>query len=102
MRQRVIEAPYAPSATWTRRLALFGAMIAAVTIVMAHRTFVSPLSAVILIACAITLALLAIVSGVVAAVVIWRTGHRGVGRILAGVLLACATLAYPAKAVGQG
>jgi hypothetical protein len=50
---------------------------------------------------AVAMAGLAILFAVVAMVVIWRTGYRGIGRVLAGLFLSTLIIVYPAYLVAK-
>ena len=96
MRRQPPNEPVARSAIWTRRLAILGAGLALASIAVAHRGPAGPAVALGLLGGGLLLAGLSCAAGLAAAVVIWRTGHRGTARLLAGLAVATITLAYPA------
>lgn len=95
MRRRAPALPFAPSATWTRRLAAVGAGLALAAVLVPRRGGWTAADAVMLLGAALILAILTFPTALIACVVIWRTGWKGVGRVIAGLVLANATLAYP-------
>ena len=91
----VLEEPLSRAAAWSRSLALFALAVALIGIIMA-RAGLDATAAMAVEGGAIGTALLAIAAAGVAAVVIWRTGYRGIDRLLAGLVLAALVIAYPA------
>ncbi len=90
----LLQEPLSRAAALSRFLALFGLTVAIIGVVMA-RAGLDATAAMAVEGGAMAMALLAIASAAVAAAVIWRTGYRGIGRLLAGVLLAALVLGYP-------
>ena len=95
MRRMILEEPLAKTAAWSRAFAIFSFVVAVVGVVLA-RGGLDPSAAVAVESGAVLIALAAVLSAAAAAVVIWRTGYRGTGRLLAGSAIACLVLAYPA------
>jgi uncharacterized protein (DUF1499 family) len=95
MRRFMIEEPYSSAALWCRRLALFAIAVAGFGIGLAKLGIVDSLSALAVLSAALLIACVAGLVGVAGFVVIWRTGRRGVGVALAGLLLVAALLALP-------
>lgn len=95
MRRLILEEPYSRAAIWSRRLAAAAivASLAAVGLARVDR-FDSNLALTALWV-GLFLAGAALLLAAAGAVVIWRTGRRGVGLVLAAVLLAAAPLAFP-------
>ena len=83
------------AAAWSRSLALFALAVALIGIIMA-RAGLDANAAMAVEGGAIGMALLAVLLAFIAVVVIWRTGNRGVGRLLLALLLAALVIAYPA------
>ena len=71
-------------------------MLAGIAVGVAQRGLVQPAEALGILAGGLVLSGFALGAALSAAVSIWRTGHRGTGRIVTGVTLAALTLAYPA------
>jgi uncharacterized protein (DUF1499 family) len=95
MRHVIIEEPYSEAALWSRRLAVFALVVAAIGLVLA-RTGLEPVAVFAVVGSAILIACLAVLCAGSAFVSIWQTGRRGVGLGFAGLLLALLLLAYPA------
>jgi hypothetical protein len=95
MRRIVLEEPLSRAAVWSRGCAVFAMTVAVVGIVMARKGL-DPTAAVAVEGGAMAMALLAILFALAAVVVIWRTGYRGTGRVVVGLVLAMLVLAYPA------
>jgi hypothetical protein len=98
-------ATLARDAVRTRRLAFAGCALGAAAILWAHHPRATPEGPLLLLGAALACALLAIPVAFRAMERIWRTGERGLGRVLLGLVLAGGLLAYPAylgtKALGQ-
>lgn len=100
MRHVIIEEPYSDAALWSRRLALFALVVAAIAIGLA-RTGLEPVAVFAVIGSAIVIACLAVLCASAAFVSIWQTGRKGVGIGLIGLLLGLLLLAYPAYLAAQ-
>jgi uncharacterized protein (DUF1499 family) len=96
MRRLIIEEPYSMAAVWSRRLGLFAIAVAAMAIVLARVSGVETSAVLSVLGASFLLACLAVLLAATAAVVIWRTGCRGIGLALAGTCFALFLLAYPA------
>lgn len=83
-------------AGWTSRLAIFAAVLLAVTAVL-HRllSLPTPIALNIATAC-FAAAMLALVMGLVAGLDVWITGRQGAARIIFGITVALMLLAIPA------
>ncbi|MDR3463652.1 MAG: DUF1499 domain-containing protein [Beijerinckiaceae bacterium] len=95
MRRILLEEPLVRSAAWSRTCAVFALTVALLGILMARKGL-DPTAAIAIEGGAVVMAGLAILFALAAMVVIWRTGYRGTGRLLAGLLLSALVLAYPA------
>jgi uncharacterized protein (DUF1499 family) len=96
LRRVLAPEPYAAAATWSRRAANFGALLALFAVGLGRSGGVDSRSAVAVLAVGLLAAVLALVFAAAAAAAIWRTGRRGTRRTLAGVAVALLVLAYPA------
>lgn len=94
MRRFIIEEPYSESALWSRRLALFAAAVVAMGLLLA-RAGLDANAVLAVVGSAIIIACLAVLCAGAATVAIWRTGRKGVGVLMTGVILAGLLLAYP-------
>ncbi len=96
MRRLIIEEPVSRPARWSPRVAWFAlaACGIAVLVTRGQTNAVGPALAAVI--ASLALALVAIGLALVAFVRIWREGRRGFGLAVGGLLLALATLAYPA------
>jgi uncharacterized protein (DUF1499 family) len=83
-------------ATWARRLAIFAAVAAVVSIVIVRFGFLEVRPALATFFGALACAGLSILVGLAAFVAIWQNGSRGMSRILLAMLIDVAILAYPA------
>jgi hypothetical protein len=86
-------------ATWARRLALFSASLILIALVL-HRVGViaTPL-AIGLVLTGFAGAALALLSGIAASIVVWRTGAVGAWSAVAGIVVSLAIFAWPASVV---
>lgn len=91
--------PRTQLATWARRLALFSAVLILVALVL-HRVGViaTPLG-IGLVLTGLAGASLALLSGIAAGIVIWRTGVAGAWSACAGIAVSLAIFAWPASVV---
>lgn len=94
MRRIVLEDPFARSAIWSRNLAVF-ALIVALIGVFLSRKGLDPQASLAIVGASLVLAALAVLSALLAMAVIWRTGFRGIGLALAGIVLSALLFAYP-------
>ncbi len=88
--------PYSALATWARRLAVFAAVVAAVSTIVVRFGFLEVRPALATFAGGLACAMLAILVSLAAFAAIWQTGARGLGRIAAALFMAILVLAYPA------
>ena len=95
MRRLILQDPFARSAIWSRNLAFFAFLVAVLGIVLARRGL-DPSAALAVEGAAMAIAGLAILFALVAMVVIWRNGYRGIGLALGGIVLSALLMVYPA------
>src|SRR3954463_7162028 len=88
--------PVSSLATWARRLAVFAAVAALVSIIIVRFGFLEVRPALATFFGALACAGLSILVGLAAFVAIWQNGSRGMSRILLAMLIDVAILAYPA------
>ncbi|ETR76525.1 hypothetical protein X566_01875 [Afipia sp. P52-10] len=88
--------PFSALATWARRLAVFSAVAAIVSIVIIRFGFLEFKPALATFFGALAIAGLSILVAIAAFAAIWQNGSRGMGRVLVALLLDAAILAYPA------
>lgn len=88
--------PFSALATWARRLALFSAVAALVSIVVVRFGFLEMKPALMTFFGALVCAGLSILVAFAGFVSLWRKGSRGIGRILTALLINVLILAYPA------
>lgn len=88
--------PVSPLAAWARRLAAFSLVATIVSIIIVRFGFLEIRPALATFFAALGLAGLSILFALAGFAAIWRNGSRGMGRILAALLLDAAILAYPA------
>lgn len=95
MRRLILEDPFSRAAIWSRNLAVFALLVAVIGIVLARKGL-DPTAALAIEGGATALAGFAILFALVAMVVIWRTGFRGIGLATGGLMLSVLLLVYPA------
>jgi len=97
MRRLIVEEPYSKAAMLSRRLAVFSLAVAVMGILGVARgvDLIAVLGGAVVIACG------AILSAILAFAIIWRSGRKGAGQALAGLVLATLLLAYPAYLAQQ-
>ncbi len=95
MRRTLPPEPWSEAALWSRRVAVFAATVALLSVLLARLHLIEPASALASLGAAVALALVALLFVGVASVVIWRTGRRGVGAAVGAAMIALLTLAYP-------
>ena len=100
LRRRLAPEPFAVSATGSRSCAVFGALLAAIAVLMGRSGGVDPRGTLAVLGFGLLFALLAVALAIWSAGVIWRTGRRGTGRALSALLLSALVLAYPAYLAG--
>lgn len=93
--------PVSGLATWARRLAVFAAVAALVSIIIVRFGFLEVRPALATFFGALACAGLSILVGLGAFVAIWQNGSRGMSRILLAMLIDLAILAYPAYLAWQ-
>jgi uncharacterized protein (DUF1499 family) len=93
--------PVSSLATWARRLAVFAAVAALVSIIIVRFGFLEVRPALATFFGALACAALSILVGLAAFAAIWHNGSRGMSRILLAMLIDAAILAYPAYLAWQ-
>lgn len=101
MRRIILEEPWAESAIWSRRLAVFAILLALIGVILLRGRFVEVNAGIAIFAAAIVIDCIALLLAAAGAVVIWRTGRRGVGHLVSAVFLCLLLLAYPAWLAAQ-
>ena len=96
MRRHLPPEPLSQAAVWSRRFAVFAATVALLAVALARVHFLDPAAALAVLGSAVAMALVALLLFCAASFVIWRTGRRGVGEAVGGLVIATLTLAYPA------
>ena len=95
-RIRLGEEPVSRLAAWSRRLALFALVVAALSILIVRSNILEIEPALATFAAALVFAALAILLAFAGFVAIWRQGKSGLGAALSGLVLSLLLLAYPA------
>jgi uncharacterized protein (DUF1499 family) len=101
MRRLILEEPWSAAALWSRRLALFGLTVGAMSVGLARSGAIELTAVLAVFGSAVLIACLGLLLGGAGSVVIWRTGRRGGGSIVGAVFLAALLLAYPAFLTAQ-
>lgn len=96
MRRLILEEPVTAAAIWSRRLALFALALAGIAVFLLRARAADITAGISVFGFAILSACAAVLLAGAAAVVVWRTGRRGMGVAVMGVLIAAAVLAWPA------
>lgn len=87
--------PFSMLATWARRLAVFAAVTALVSVIVVRFGFLEVRPALATFFGALACALLSILVAFAAFAAIWHNGSRGMGRIVVALLISALVLAYP-------
>jgi len=95
MRRLILEEPVSELASWSRRLALFALALALIGVLLARNASIEVTAALSVYGASIVIACCALLFAAAGAMVIWRTGRRGVFPIIIAVLLALVFLAWP-------
>ncbi|MDE2362331.1 MAG: DUF1499 domain-containing protein [Hyphomicrobiales bacterium] len=101
MRRQIVEEPMSVSAVWSLRLSVFALAVAAVAALVIRFRIVDAPAGLAVFGSAILLACVALLLALSAAVVIWRTGRRGLSSAIGGAALALALLAWPGFLAAQ-
>ena len=88
--------PVSALAAWSRRLAVFAAVAALVSIIIVRFGFLDVKPALATFFGALACAALSVLLGLAAFVAIWRSGSRGMSRIAVALAINAVILAYPA------
>jgi uncharacterized protein (DUF1499 family) len=95
MKRIVWVEPVSAAAQWSLRFALFSMALSVIAIFVIRTRMVDVASGVSVFGFSILLACAAVLLATAAAVIIWRTGRRGMGLAVLGVLVAALVLAWP-------
>jgi uncharacterized protein (DUF1499 family) len=87
--------PFSVLATWARRLAVFAAVTALVSVIVVRFGFLEVRPALATFFGALACAILSILVAFAAFAAIWHNGSRGMGRIVVALLISALVLAYP-------
>jgi uncharacterized protein (DUF1499 family) len=96
LRRTLIEEPISPLASWSARLAFFGAAVAVLSIIIVRSGILEIAPAVATFGAALVFAVAAILLAFASFVSIWIKGGPGLGRAFLGLFLGLALIAYPA------
>jgi hypothetical protein len=96
MRRLILEEPFSEAAVWSRRLGVFALLVAAIGALLIRTNLVEVIAGLAVFGAAIFLACAALLLAGAGMAIIWRTGRKGVGHVVTGILLSVALLAYPA------
>lgn len=94
-RNQLMDEPFARAAIWAPRVALFALAVAGVAAAASRFGRLEPEAALSVLAAALILAGVAILTAIAAYGAIWRDGLRGAGSATLGLALASAVLAWP-------
>ena len=95
MRRQIPQEPWSGSALWCRRVAIFAATVAVLSVLLARLHVLDPASSLASLGAAMGLSLIAMLLFGVSCVIIWNSGRRGMGASVAGAFISLLTLAYP-------
>jgi uncharacterized protein (DUF1499 family) len=95
MRRLILEEPVSRAAIWSRHLSLFALAVGAMSVGIARAGIADTAASLVVFAGAVVIACLGLLLAGAAAVIIWRTGRGGTGKIVSSVFLAALFLAYP-------
>lgn len=95
-RRLTLSEPLSRLAVWAARLAWFSLAVAALSVIIVRTGFLEVVPALITFAASLVLAGLAILTALAGAIVIWRQGLSGIGRLFLAVFIGLALIAYPA------
>lgn len=101
MRRLIIEEPYSNAALWSRRLGGFSLAVGLMAILLARVQIADTTAVLSVFGASVFVACLAVLFAMTAAVVIWRTGRRGVGALVGGLILSALLLGYPTFLAAQ-
>ena len=94
-RRRIAEDPISRLAVWARRLALFALVTAILGTLIVRTGFLEIEPALATVACALLLAVIAILFALGALAMIWKDGLAGTGSALGAIVLGIGLIAYP-------
>jgi len=96
VRRRIIEEPVSRLAVWARRFALFAIIVSVMSVIVVHSGYLEFTPAMATFGGALVFAGLSILLGLLALIVIWFSGHRGLGQAVSALAIGMGLLAYPA------
>jgi len=96
MRRQLVEEPVTRAGIHARTVAVFALIVIGIALLIVRSPGSETGPALVVVACGLALALLAVVFAVYAFVRVWREGAGGLGAALVGLALAGSVLAYPA------
>ena len=95
-RHRIIDEPVSRLAVWARRIALFSLVATVIAVIIVRSGALEIVPALSTLACALMLAVVAILLALGAFVVIWFEGAAGLRQAISALLIGLALIAYPA------
>ena len=101
MRRLILDEPLSAAAVWSRRLASFAVAVALISVALARSSLVDFAPVLAVFGASILFACLALLFSASGAVIIWRTGRRGAGAIIAALFLSILVLAMPTYLTAQ-
>ena len=100
MRRLILEDPLSRAAIWSRNLAVFALVVALLGVGLA-RQGLDPKTSLAIEGSALAISALGVLCALVAMIVIWHKGYRGLGLALGGLALSGLLYVYPAYVVVQ-
>jgi hypothetical protein len=95
-RHRIIDEPVSRLAVWARRIALFSLVATVIAVIIVRSGALEIVPALSTLACALMLAVVAILLALGAFVVIWFEGAAGLRQAISALLIGLVLIAYPA------
>jgi uncharacterized protein (DUF1499 family) len=95
VRRRMLEEPVSRLAVWARRFALFSIIVSVLSVFVVHSGYLEFTPAMATFGGALVFAGLSILFALLAMIVIWFTGHRGLGQAVSALVIGMGLLAYP-------
>src|SRR6202521_3189559 len=96
VRRRILEEPVSRLAVWARRFALFSIIVSIMSVIVVQSGYLEFTPAMATFGGALVFAGLSILLALLAMIVIWFTGHRGLGQAVSALAIGMGLLAYPA------
>lgn len=95
VRRRSAEQPASRLAIWARRIAVFSLAATFIAVIIVRSGALEIVPALSTVACALVLAVLAILLAFAAGIVIWREGIGGLRHVIVALVIAFAIIGYP-------